>query len=494
VPRNLPTLLKTASISILLAAVVYAPWAYGCTRPLTEVGLIFLLGMAVLLWIAHLIVQRRLPRVGWLPTLLSAGILVVGWTSAIWGRVMENAFDNDWDPTGLPLWLQGLGSVESSDSLPAMVLTSALLAAFLLAIEIWNDPLWSRRLLLTIALTGVSIAAFGLLQKIVGGPLMLASADRTTLLSFATYRYWGNAGAFLNLVWPIVAALAVLAIARNTHPVIAGFWFMATVVSVAACFINVSKAGNALSAFGLVLFLCATAFTLRQRLLRRARRMPLVESFLIAAALLVTLIAAFFLIPWERWRVLEQMGLSAETNPRTAAYLRLLQMIPDAGPTGFGPGTFDSSYYSYVSDSDLIMRGGAWWVAHQDYIQTIVEWGWVGSAFWLILLASGMVLLLAHGARSKSRPSISDETAEPTSIMLFLAQYGIDSSRLSPQRVKENLVLLAAFIACLSTALHAAVDFPMQIPSLQLYFLLWIALGWSCALDRTKRPAGDHDD
>jgi hypothetical protein len=31
----------------------------------------------------------------------------------------------------------------------------------------------------------------------------------------------------------------------------------------------------------------------------------------------------------------------------------------------------------------------------------------------------------------------------------------------------------------LLTAIHAAFDFPMQIPSLGLYFLIWTALGWS---------------
>ncbi len=43
----------------------------------------------------------------------------------------------------------------------------------------------------------------------------------------------------------------------------------------------------------------------------------------------------------------------------------------------------------------------------------------------------------------------------------------------------EPCLAAGALCAVLLTALHALVDFPMQIASLQLYFLTLLALGWS---------------
>ncbi|HEY9715625.1 MAG TPA: hypothetical protein V6C72_19280, partial [Chroococcales cyanobacterium] len=44
---------------------------------------------------------------------------------------------------------------------------------------------------------------------------------------------------------------------------------------------------------------------------------------------------------------------------------------------------------------------------------------------------------------------------------------------------REPCIAAGAFCAVVLTALHAFVDFPMQIASLQFYFLTLLALGWS---------------
>jgi hypothetical protein len=51
---------------------------------------------------------------------------------------------------------------------------------------------------------------------------------------------------------------------------------------------------------------------------------------------------------------------------------------------------------------------------------------------------------------------------------------------------REPCIAAGAFCAVILTALHAFVDFPMQIASLQFYFLTLLALGWSYRLEETE--------
>src|SRR5438132_8018418 len=61
---------------LLLAALVYAPWAYGCTRPWTADVLSALLGGLVFLWLAGCAVRRTGPVISAVP--LVASLLLIG--------------------------------------------------------------------------------------------------------------------------------------------------------------------------------------------------------------------------------------------------------------------------------------------------------------------------------------------------------------------------------------------------------------------------------
>ena len=56
-------LLSAAPRWLVLLSLVYAPWAFGCTRPWTIVVLNALLGTALALWLADCAMRRRLPNV-----------------------------------------------------------------------------------------------------------------------------------------------------------------------------------------------------------------------------------------------------------------------------------------------------------------------------------------------------------------------------------------------------------------------------------------------
>ena len=106
------------------------------------------------------------------------------------------------------------GSADGLLSSVTLLLTTGLLGVLLFASDLAQRALWRRRLWVTIALSGVSICIFGILQKI-GGPPVLSwvweESKQDMNNNFGMFRYRGNAGAFLNLCLPLVAGLAFMA-------------------------------------------------------------------------------------------------------------------------------------------------------------------------------------------------------------------------------------------------------------------------------------------
>jgi hypothetical protein len=86
---------------------------------------------------------------------------------------------------------------------------------------------------------------------------------------------------------------------------------------------------------------------------------------------------------------------------------------------------------------------------HEDYLQTALEWGWLGSALWALLFFGGIVV----GIRSYK-------------------QYAPDWA--PRRRLLQPLVI----IALIGVALHAIIDFPLQIASIQLYVTTYLGLCW----------------
>jgi hypothetical protein len=89
---------------------------------------------------------------------------------------------------------------------------------------------------------------------------------------------------------------------------------------------------------------------------------------------------------------------------------------------------------------------GRWDKAHNDHLQTIVEWGWVGYALWMILLLGALL----KGALLTGRR----------------------------QPLTSRILGISGTISLLGVLLHAIVDFPLQIPSIQLCTALIAGMLW----------------
>ncbi len=55
------------------------------------------------------------------------------------------------------------------------------------------------------------------------------------------------------------------------------------------------------------------------------------------------------------------------------------------------------------------MQRTPFWVAHEDYLQTVVEWGYIGAALWAVILVPGAFSLLSGVLRRSSENRSPDD-------------------------------------------------------------------------------------
>jgi len=467
-----------AARAAYLALILFAAANFGLTRPSGILVFNYAMGATVSLWLFGSAIAGRKPRVGGLPFLIVLAILMMGWFTTVAG-LLESA---DPDISEWPDWMENLlitcGTYDPALSLASMFGCTVLLGAFLMAVDLFADPLWGKRLVFSICLAGVGVVCFVFLQKLTGNLLILKSLNGRVPLSFGPYRYWGNAASFLNLIWPVLAAMALHAGMRHTRGW--SIWMAAAVLVFSALYINISKAGQALGVVGLILFGSFAFFYILQRKRLSLATFPWRMTAVVAVPALLLAIALFFGVHWSRWDRLQSQGL--QQNERLIAYSYFLKILPDSGWTGCGPGTFQRVYLHYVGD-DPVMHRTPFWVAHQDYLQTLVEWGYIGAILWGALLVPA-ALRLAGRCLALQRIARNGSTAEPG------YAFGLgDKLRCFFQALPNPNtppIQGGALIAILLIAIHAGMDFPMQIESLQFYFLIWIALGWQAGREPVK--------
>lgn len=422
---------------LLLLSLVYAPWAFGCTRAWTIEVLNGLLAAALLLWLLGCALRRVLPPVQPVCAMCVAFLLLQGWGMTLNAHWL---FDPDYSrfvPVVAP-WPAGPGTVDRAASVAMLWRVSALLGVICLVGEMAIQAIWRRRIWWTVTLSGTSVVLLGLVQKVVGAPLLPFEGVKAGSLYFATFYYHGNAGAFINLVLPLAVGLAALASRKSAaaHRLLVP----CAVICMAGVFTNTSRAAAGVSALLLCILAVWLARASRWDFRALSRRAVLLY---VALALLILGIIVLAVLPAERWARLP--GQINADNPRWVSLKILLRMVPDAGAWGLGPGTFHLTFPHYTRELGTAIRG-IWRFAHQDYLQTVIEWGWVGSGAWAVLFFGGLIRCFRSSRRVRSA---------------------------------DRALLFTSGLALTGVALHAWVDFPLQIASLQLYVAVYLGLGWS---------------
>ena len=429
----------------LLAALVFAPWAFGSTRPWAKDVLAWtLIGISVLFTVG-LVVRRRFPRIPIPVLILTAAILLQGWGMTFNARQVfdEASFSFsviDQSSAEFP------GTVDQAWSARAMFMITGLLGVLWVVCDLASHAIWRIRLARTIALTGVSIILLGLLQFSTGAnDIFWVGAGEKVGTFFATYRYHANAGAFINLVLPFIAMFTVFSFRNQTGG--RTFWALALVLAGASAFVNVSRGAMAIT----VILLVAVGIWQFASWRRRSGVLA-ISSWMVPVAAVVVIGAAGWAFgldqSYKKW-ARGGVGDILE-NQRLIVYDTVWkEMLPSAGNWGLGPGTFQITFPFFTQDVYKQIPG-IWRYAHQDYLQTLVEWGWIGSLAWLLLFIGGLAMAIWRLAKNGSK--LPFET---------------------------RALLLMCIFSLVGVLLHAMGDFPLQIASLRLYAVCMLGICWS---------------
>jgi hypothetical protein len=436
----------------LLVNIVLAAWLYGGTREWTSEWVAWLLLGNTGLFLIGGACRLKLARV---PALAMAAVVFLlsqggfmAWNARRQFLNGVGVFVERRQP--MPGWP---GFSDLAMVMPSLWLTAGLLGAFCIACDMGSMPEWRKRLWVTLAGTGLSIVVLGLAQRFTSAQDIFWGLETFRGPTFfAVYRYHANAGAFINLVLPLQVALAVRALRTDGAESARVFWSLGAFVTAAAGFVNVSKAANVIC----LLLIVAMAVWFGTNGFRSGGAriwLPVLLSILVVVGVAVS----FGLEKtFDRWENLVGVLNSGAKDSRLQTYeIIVLGALPDAGWWGFGPGTFEKVFdlYRAALGSSLV---GRWDKGHSDALQTPMEWGWAGASAWVLLLGGGFFkALVATRGRSD-----------------------------------ESLLAAAAALALGGVMIHALMDFPLQIASIQLFTLVIAGLCWG--LPKPKPPRLRH--
>ena len=433
--------------TMLLAALIFAPWFWGCTWPL-GIGLLeeFLFG-ALAAWSAGVLLRGRrlgLPIMLVLPVL---GLLAQGWLMALNGHTNCDEESGLLFPVaGHVSWLPG--SRDQDRSRADMLRLTGLLGAGIISAWLGESRVWRRAILWTLVVTGMSIALLGCVERLTHATDIFWNATRHLDYFFATYRNVTNAGEYLNFILPLAAALTLFAARAGKNPGRLALAVTAVAILATGCWVCGSKMAPLVACGSMAAF---AAMNRREIWLRGANgngRTRLLTAAILIVVMAVILQSVGLGTTWERWgQAMNDKNGEATWSNRLAVDQVCALAAPDAGRLGFGPGTFRAMfpYYSGRVPTDLT---GVWIYAHDDYAQTAVEWGWIGALLWSLYFFGGTADL-ALGWRQPGWKR--EDRIHGAGLLLALGAVGI----------------------------MAAVDFPLQIASIQLSVAVALGLAWS---------------
>ena len=334
-----------------------------------------------------------------------------------------------------------------------------------------------RQIATTIFLTGTAVAILGIIQRYTEAESIfwnnsLLQEGRT--LFFGTYRSPGIATCYLNICLAIglshlLALTQSLQQNSNSKPTLPLLTIIGCLIILSGSIIAGSKAGATFAIITVILWTTLNARAIFH-LARDSSKLlpsgsPHERNILLFSALTAAILATLSLgnTVTKRWERSQDEEFRTITKRQIANDIQL-DMIKDEKwnhYVGYGPGSF-YPLFPYYKGKKGDKLNQTWVYAHNDYLQTLVEWGIVGTSCFALLIGGGGFILSFEQFTKKKRHH--------------------------KHRIFYYRGILIAMIVCLA---HATVDFPFQIESIAYTFSALLGIAWATPTLR-KKPRRRH--
>ena len=265
-------------------------------------------------------------------------------------------------------------------------------------------PARLRSLLWLLCLNGAVLGVEAIVQRAAGSSRLLfwlqPRVNPGGETQFGPYAYRSNAAQYFNLVWPLSLGFWLTLRHAGGRSAVKSFWLLLSAAIMAACpVISTSRAG-ALVAGGMLL--AALLYVGWSSLfLPDASRQPGPSRWGTAGGMLLFLIVAVALgwhFGWDPlFARLEAIGGGYEGRERM--YAAAQPMARDYPLFGTGPGTFATVFQLYRYSYDTFWPEQL----HNDWLETLITFGWLGLGLLLAALAVVGLRWLAPGRSGGDR-------------------------------------------------------------------------------------------
>ncbi|PTY05455.1 hypothetical protein DB347_13825 [Opitutaceae bacterium EW11] len=447
------------------------------------------------LWILALLTERRRPDVPRLLLVSAAAFVVYVWARLMLGSTEPlSLFTQQHFGRIAARWPE---SVILRTPRAIALLWSGLTLGLVVASDLMRRSFWRRAIPITMVTCGAVVVFIGLLQNATRARGIYWQEPLNNMPSrfFGPFYHFTSAGAFINLTWPLAASLALYSFRRfavdGQPPARAVAWALVSLTILLGHAGHVSRFPPVIAGVVLiVLFAVYHPWTS----IRWSGRM----AAGLAAASLLAVAGAFWTINksgrlgemGSRWRMLHvgSTGRPAPTPPprtawpdlvrddlaipwdqshyflgdRGAAYVFACNVVLNRPLFGYGPG----GWIAAVSQSAENPAVGTFYLylqfTHEDFLQTLVEWGILGATLTGVLLGGGLWTGVRRLRRDAKRP-----TGRPDTPALVLGALG----------------------GLVAVLVQSLIDFPLQIPANALYASMLLALCWSSTPRRAIRES-----
>jgi O-antigen ligase len=460
---------------LLLALLCLAPMAVGGVTWWGFLWIILLGGVVSLMGLSGVGLQWQEWKWGVSPPdVCLMGLMIQGWWMC-WNAHSYYDSDKGVLVATTPRWSGAPGAVDAETACYEMAAMTSLVGVFWLTRRLQRQRVWRRRIWRACLFAGGGVLVVGLTQKLEGVDVYASQHPPREGTPFGPFSYHANAAAYINLVLGLALAWAICRFRVYKDKSLAG-----PAVMIAACLLGVMAAGSRGGMLIAAMLLFGVAVIGFVFLFRRGQLASTVVSILKRDLFVVVMLALVFVVSWntlggrealERWR--QTRTQLSEGSGRIKAWRSCWPLMAEAGWTGHGPGAMKlllphaptgepmPIHHGLAKPHQPGTRVSMWNQLHQDYLQTWIEWGGLGFAFWFILFGGGIAGAVFRLYKASE----------------WMAEY-------------DWCFLLGCCLALGGVCVHAAFDFPLQIASIRLYVAVLLGCVWGIGAWEQKEEDG----